>query len=156
MKKEVIGVFHDSVKADHALQQLIDAGFNGDDLSLMVAENSRNRHFEIDTTKTKTAEGVGLGAVLGGLAAGLTALAIPGGLFAAGPIVGAFASGGVGAASGGLIGGLIGLGIAEDEAKLTANNVKEGAILLAATAADSQRASQAKSILKENGADRVH
>lgn len=61
-----------------------------------------------------------------GLLAGIGALAIPGigPILAAGPIVATLTGVAVGAGAGGLVGGLIGLGIPEDEAKSTKDTLK--------------------------------
>jgi hypothetical protein len=154
--KHVTAVFHEREKADRCLEDLVSKGFTNDQLSLLVSSQGRGKHFEVSDNQTKAPEGVGYGAVLGGLAAALTAAVIPGSIFVAGPIAGAFAAGGAGAAAGGLIGGLIGLGISEDEAQLVESEVNDGSIVVAAHSLDSDEADVAKECFKVWGASRVH
>lgn len=155
-ERHVIAVFHDPDKADLAAKKLVDNGFSDSDVSLLVTDEARGKHFEISAKKTKTAEGVGFGAVIGGLVAALAAAAIPGSIFVAGPIAAALASGAAGAAGGGLVGGLVGLGIPEDEVKLVEDELGKGNIVLAAHTRDSNREASAKKLFKEAGAARVH
>src|SRR5919199_73596 len=93
MAKSVVGLFDTSQDAQGAVQELRDAGFGADDISV-VANNARGDYDVNDGTEggSEAAEGAGAGAtggaVLGGLAGllvGLGALAIPG----VGPVVAA-------------------------------------------------------------------
>jgi hypothetical protein len=100
-----------------------------------------------------------VGGVLGAVAAGLVAvgtLAIPGlNLVAAGPVVAALAGLGAGAATGGLAGALVGLGIPEHEAKFYDKELQDGGILLGVYAHNDQ-VKLAKEILETAGAEKVH
>lgn len=124
MSKTVVGLFESAGAARMVVDGLIAAGCRREDIGL-VAKNDR-------TTQA------GIGAALGDLGrvlAGLGALAIPGfgPVIAAGPI----AAGLAGAAGvGGLIGGLVGLGIAEAEAQAYAEGVRRGNTLVIAKIAD--------------------
>lgn len=113
---------------------------------------------------TKASEGAAAGGTAGGivggavgLLAGLGALAIPGvGPFiAAGPILGALAGSGVGGGVGLLLGGLIGLGLPEYEAKKFESHLKAGKILVSVEAKDADTAKRAKEVLKEEGAEDI-
>lgn len=161
--KQVIGVFDSSVKADAALESLALDGISRDHLSLMVNEGGRDYHFAVDDSKSKTAEGVGYGAVLGGLAAGLGAVAagiasvtIPGAIFISGPLAVSLAAGSAGAAAGGLVGGLIGIGIPEDEVRLVERELGDGKILVAAHGLSVDQEKLASDTFKKSGATRVH
>jgi hypothetical protein len=104
-------------------------------VSVLAPDQKSTR--ELATENTKAPEGTTTGATAGGaiggtlgLLAGIGALAIPGlGPFiAAGPIMGARA--GIGrAATGGLIGALVGMGIPEYGAKRYEGRVKDGGIV---------------------------
>jgi hypothetical protein len=161
--RHVIGVFDDRAKAQRALESLVEKNFEPSGLSLMVSEDGRGHHFEVDKNKSKTAEGVGYGAVLGGLvgslgtvAAGVASVTIPGAVLVAGPLGVALASGAAGAAVGGLAGGLIGVGISEDEVSLVESELKDGSIMVAAHSIDAAKASTAKEVFKKAGAVKNH
>lgn len=85
-----------------------------------------------------------------GLLAGIGALAIPGigPILAAGPIVATLTGVAVGAGAGGLVGGLIGLGIPEDEAKEYEGYVESGKILVLVE--DNGRGYQAHDVFRDN------
>ena len=137
MSKTVSAVFENRVAADHAVEGLRAAGFGPADISVLMSEDTQGREFGVEVN-TKAPEGATAGAtaggVLGALAATLVALGIvviPGmGLVAAGPIIAAFAGAGAGGALGGLLGGLVGLGIPEHEAKMMAERLARGGILV--------------------------
>jgi len=159
----VIGVFNDARQADMALQNLTAKGVSPEKLSLLVNESGKDHHFRVDESKSKTAEGVGYGAVLGGLAAGLGVLAagvasvaIPGALFVTGPLGGSLLAGSAGAAVGGLTGGLIGVGIPADEVELVEQEIRDGGILVAAHNLTSAEKTSAIEEFKSGGAVRVH
>ena len=161
--KNVIGVFDSTAKANLALEELGTGMIPQNSLSMLVNDSGRNHHFKIDPNKSKTAEGVGYGAVLGGLAAGLGAVAagiasvtVPGAIFIAGPLAVSLAAGTAGAAVGGLAGGLIGMGIPEDEVKLVEKEIGEGSILVAAHNLTDEQQTYASDIFKNAGAVRVH
>ncbi|HTE06324.1 MAG TPA: hypothetical protein VK824_09025 [Planctomycetota bacterium] len=136
-KKEISALYTEPFDADRAYRGLIAAGFAPADISVLMSETTRGKHFAIEGN-TKAAEGAATGGVIGGavgaIAAGLVAvgaLAVPGvGLLAAGPLIAALAGAGAGAAVGGLSGGLIGLGFPEHEAKLYSERIAKGAILV--------------------------
>jgi len=92
-----------------------------------------------------------------GLLAGIGALAIPGvGPFiAAGPIMAGLAGLGAGAAVGGFIGALVGMGIPEYEAKRYEGRVKQGGVLLSVHCETSAEISKGKELLKQTGAEDI-
>jgi uncharacterized protein YjbJ (UPF0337 family) len=144
--------------ANRAYQELTTKhGYKSDDISVMMSDDTRKKHFG-DVTPgtelsggTKAAEGLGKGAAIGGgigaamaaLFAVGTSIAIPGlGLVVAGPIAAALAGAGAGGATGGLIGALIGAGIPEDRAKEYERGINEGGILIGTRYRDADHARQ--------------
>jgi hypothetical protein len=139
------GMFRDRDSAERAYASLGSRGYTRDDVTLLMSEEARRRHFGEEQPETelgtKAAEGAGVGAVVGGglgaVLGGLAAagvIALPGiGLIALGPIAAALAGGAAGAAGGGLIGGLIGAGIPEDQARQYESGLREGNIVMGVT-----------------------
>jgi len=161
-KSVITGVFKSRYAAETAVSRLKAAGFADNDVSILMSDATRGREFNVET-KSKMAEGVAIGAASGGalgaIAAGLAAvgaLAIPGvGILAAGWIVAALAGAAAAGTAGGLVGGLIGLGIPEHEAKLYADQIKAGSILVGVQTDNSDQADSAREILREASAETV-
>lgn len=161
MSTLVTGLFKSRAVADEAVQDLLEAGYSTDDISVLMSETTSGREFAI-TKSTKAPEamatGATVGGVLGALAAGLVAagiLVIPGvNLVAAGPVLAALAGLGAGAAAGGLTGALVGLGVPEHEAKFYKEEIERGGILVGVYSHD-DRVKEAKRILDEAGAGKV-
>jgi hypothetical protein len=98
----------------------------------------------------------GIGAALGGvggLLLSFAGLAIPGigPILAAGPIIAALGGAGIGAAAGGLIGGLTEHGVPEEHAHHYAEGVRRGDILITVRT-EGDRAERAAAIMDDNGA----
>ncbi len=144
--KTVIGLYDDVSTARQVIDELVSAGFNRNDLSLVANNRTGTDTTMGDTTGDTAAEGAVGGAVtggvlggLGGVLLGLGALAIPGigPVVAAGPIVAGLTGAGIGAAVGGLVGALIGWGVPEEEAGFYAEGVRRGGTLVAVKADES-------------------
>jgi hypothetical protein len=140
-----------------------DAGFTGDDISVLFPDKGTSREFAHEK-QTKAPEGATTGAVTGGVLGGVAGwlvgigtLAIPGlGPFvAAGPIMAALSGATVGAAAGGITGALVGMGIPEYEAKRYEGRVRDGNILISVHTEDRDATSRAKDIMKRAGAEDV-
>lgn len=137
-KRKIVGVFHTEQEVMDTIERLQAQGYRMDEISV-IAKDRNEITTVIEERGTKGPEGVTAGAVtggalggIGGLLLGMGALAIPGiGPFiAAGPIVAGLTGMAVGAGSGSLIGGLIGLGFPEDEAKIYNDYLESGHILV--------------------------
>ncbi|MEO3714222.1 hypothetical protein [Roseateles flavus] len=140
----VTALFPDRESAERAYQQVMDRGYRREDVSVLMSDETRHRHFTTaggQTTElgTKAAEGTGVGASIGGalgaiaaaIAAAGTTLAIPGlGVVIAGPLAAALAGAGLGGTAGGLVGALIGWSIPEERVKAYESGLREGGILL--------------------------
>ena len=139
------GMFRDRESAERAYECLTSRGYTDRDVSLLMSDDTRARHFPRDAaTKTelgtKAAEGAGIGGVtgagLGALLAGLAAagIAVPGlPIIAMGPLAAALAGGGTGGVLGALVGGLVGYGIPEERARLYERGIGEGGIVFGVT-----------------------
>jgi len=136
------GTFRDRESAERAYSSLTSRGYTKDDVSVLMSDEARRRHFAEGTRDTelgsKAAEGAATGAAVGGvtgasagilLAAGTIALAGLG-LVIAGPLAAGLAGLGAGGAAGGLLGALIGAGIPEERAKLYDTDVRNGRIVM--------------------------
>ena len=146
-RKMMTGMFRDRTSAESAYSSLRDRGYTDDEINVMMSDKTRDSWFGDDNPTdselgNKALEGTGagaaiggtLGAIVGGIAAVGTSLAIPGlGLIVAGPIAAALAGAGAGGAIGGLAGALIGWGIPEEHAKTYEKGIAEGGTVIGVT-----------------------
>ena len=173
----VVGLFDSRSEAHSTVQQLVNSGFDREDISLVSQDTDRESNegkthpgisgSDLSVAKDDTSgalKGAGIGAALGGiggLLAGIAGLAIPviGPIVAAGPIAAALTAAlggaGVGAATGGLIGALTDMGVPEDEAKHYQDQVGQGKTLVIVRASDDASANRAAGILESSGAEKV-
>jgi len=161
MERAVVALFDEMSAAQNAVQELVNHGFDRNDISVVASDRSAVRSGDdvvVDTT-VETADGAaagaGIGAVLGGLAGllvGIGALAIPGigPIIAAGPLAAALAGAGLGAATGGVIGALADAGVPEEQARYYEEGVRRGGVLVTVRAAEGMT-SQAMDILNRYG-----
>ena len=163
MAKAVFCIAESEEQATNIVNQLKEAGFSNDDVSVLLPDRAGSRDFAHEH-HTKAPEGAATGAIAGGVMAGVLGwlvgigtLAIPGvgPLIAAGPILAALSGVAAGGAVGGLAGGLVGLGIPEYEAKQYEGKVKNGNILISVHTEDSKERSIAKKIFDGAHADDI-
>lgn len=152
MSKVVLGVFHNRDRAEDAVQDLKNRGFDRD-ISL-IARDEREKD-QGGMEEQDLTEGTFTGGALGGIAgllAGTGALLIPGvgPIIAAGPIAAAL----TGVVGGGIAGGLIDYGIPEERGEYYEEQVRQGGILVSMKASD-DKVDEAASILREHGAEDV-
>ncbi|MBW4650474.1 MAG: hypothetical protein KME06_17565 [Kastovskya adunca ATA6-11-RM4] len=142
--RRAVGIFSHRQDAEQALQELRDAGFNMDRVSVIARNpDSPQQMSGADVGKSPGEQaqgGAGAGAVAGGVTGGVIGLvgsigvlAIPGigpaaaiGTVLADTLIG----GGIGAVGGGLVGALVGWGIPEDRAKYYDERVSQGEYLI--------------------------
>ncbi|PSN20185.1 hypothetical protein C7271_03495 [filamentous cyanobacterium CCP5] len=154
--KRAVGYFTSRPQAEAALGQLKDTGFAMDQVSIVAQKQAGLVDIDADKSPKEQAQGgASLGATSGsvtggaiGLAGSLGILAIPGigplaeaGVLLASSLLG----GGIGAASGGLIGALVGWGIPEDQAAFYNNRLfdhKDYLILVEGSEDDVQAAEE--------------
>jgi hypothetical protein len=136
-------IYYDREPASAAVERLHGLGYGRDDISLMMDDKTREKAFSA-VVNAKGSEGIAAGATIGGvlgaIVAGMTAtgsvvaIAGTGGVatpLVIGPLAAALAGLGAGAAGGGIVGGLIGVGIGEKRAKDYEKGLREGGILVA-------------------------
>ena len=173
----VVGLLDSRSEAHSTVQQLVNSGFDREDISLVSQDTDRESNegkthpgisgSDLSIPKDDSSgalKGAGIGAALGGiggLLAGIAGLAIPviGPIVAAGPIAAALTAAlggaGVGAATGGLIGALTDMGVPEDEAKRYQDQVGRGKTLVIVRAIDDASADRAAEILEASGAEEI-
>jgi hypothetical protein len=158
--RAVFGIYNATAQAEIAVNELLQAGFSSEDVSVLMPDQQSTRSFA-HQKDTKAPEGTTAGVTTGGLIGGalgvlvgLGSLAIPGlgPLIAAGPIVAGLAGLGAGGAVGGLIGALVGMGIPEYEAKRYAGRVRDGGVLLSVHCETAGELLRAKEVLSGTGA----
>lgn len=165
MSHTVAGVFNEPRHAEMALNELKDAGFTPDQVSV-VARDTRETQDMVERSDMAGAEtsGATAGAFLGGITGGIVgwlvgigALAIPGigPVVAAGALATTLGGAAVGAVAGGLIGALVGAGIPEDDARSYETHVREGRILITAQARNAEQAREARDAFDRHGGSDV-
>jgi hypothetical protein len=131
--KTLIGLYKDTSTAQRVIEALLEAGFSGDDLSLLV-KDKRESAAELDVSAT---ESVGFGALVGALV-GIGSALVPG----IGPLVGGGAlavmlTAGIGAAAGAVTGGitanLLDLGLNEEAAAYYDDGLRWGGVVVSLT-----------------------
>ncbi|CAN5407525.1 hypothetical protein BH11ARM2_BH11ARM2_28200 [soil metagenome] len=161
MASTVVGLFDLRDDAQTAVQNLINAGFDRKDISIVAADaKGEFQTTHVDEHGSLAGEGAASGATSGalvggvfGLLVGVGALAFPAiGLVAIGPLAGLLTGAGIGAVSGGIIGALIGLGIPEEHADVYAEGVRRGGTLVSVYAGDGADTNRIETILDDAGA----
>ncbi|MGE5791253.1 MAG: hypothetical protein ACM36B_01085 [Bacteroidota bacterium] len=169
-RRMVTGIFRDRDSAEQAYRSVTDRGYTGDDVNLVMSDETRKRYFAdgaaVQTELgTKAAEGAGVGGAVGGtvgaiagaIAAAGTSIAIPGlGLVIAGPIAAAIAGAGAGGAAGTLVGALVGWGIPEERVKHYESGIKEGGIVMGVRPRSDEDAAYFEETWKRQRGDQIH
>jgi uncharacterized protein (TIGR02271 family) len=157
-REVVVGVFHAQDQAREAIGALKDAGFGGNDISVLLPDKDQTRDVAADTG-TRAGTGAATGAVAGGILGGLGgwlvgigALAIPGvGPFiAAGAFASALGGAALGAGVGAVAGALVGMGVPKEEAEWYEQEVHSGRALVTVRA--DGRYDEAQALLRRYGA----
>lgn len=147
-KRTVSAVLDDHAQATRAVDGLTAAGFSRDAISVVVSDATKEKLFPGEAKAVE--EGTGIGAGIGALAGTFGALAslpVPGGIFAAGPIGAVVTAAATGAAGGGLVGALGGLGVPREVAERYERKVKEGGVAVAVETETVDAAREAESVL---------
>ena len=157
MNRHVIGLFYKPREAAEAVDALVAAGVERGEISMLV-DREQSTRFEL-VEATRLAEGTAAGGALGGvLGLGAAVIAIGatgGGILAVGPLLIALASLGVGASIGGIVGGLIGVGIPEHEARFYEREILDHGAALVGIATLRHADAKIASILLRCGAANI-
>ncbi len=157
----VLAVYDTYDTANHAIDDLVAAGFNRSNVSL-AANDVRGEYTHLADQDVKGSEGAGFGAAVGGVTgavASLAAIVIPGigPIIAAGPLVallggatGAVVGAAAGAVTGGLAASLIHMGVPAEEAGYYAESVRRGGALVTVTTNTDDESERATSILRSH------
>ena len=136
-KNTIVGIFHDRGRAQEAVRALKQAGFLDDQIGLLAPGSDENAPSLDTATNSKAAEGTIIGAATGAgvgalWAIGIAAQVLPviGPVVAGGILMSVLASAGGAAAAGTVVGGLVGLGIPQDEADDYEREVHSGSTLV--------------------------
>lgn len=160
MSQAVFGIADSEDRAERIVNDLRDAGFTHDSLSILFPDRSGTHEFRHEA-HTKAPEGAsagaGTGALLGGALgwlSGVGAIAVPGlGAFiAAGPILAALSGAAAGATVGGISGALVGYAVPEFEAKQYEDRLRDGNLLISVHTESVVQQAHAREILSKNGA----
>jgi hypothetical protein len=150
----VMGVFDRREDAEATVRELERLGYPSEDISLVMQQPGSPAEIGTGATEANKGMATGLtaGAIIGGLA-GLAALAIPGvgAILAAGPLAAALGAMG-GAALGGLVGAFTGLGVPKEEAIEFDEAVRAGGVVVAVKASDRDAEGRACDAMERRGA----
>jgi len=163
MAKAVICIAKSEGQPARIVNQLKEAGFSSDDVSLLLPDREGPRDFAHEH-HSKAPEGATTGVVAGGVIAGVLGwlagigtITIPGvgALVAAGPVMAALSGAAAGGTIGGIAGALVGYGFPEYEAKQYEGKVKHGNILISVHTEDSRERSTATEIFDDANAEDI-
>jgi len=152
-----VGVFRTRDQAQRAIADLRTLGFTDDKIGI-VAKHEGNGDFGIDNdpTHSRWEEGTAIGAATGAAAGVGLGLAVVAGLMtpvgpliAGGALMGLLASAGAGATVGTIFGGLIGLGVSEEDASFYDSEIKSGRYLVTVEAG--HRTEEVESVFERSG-----
>lgn len=162
--RTVAGVFGGYAEARGAVSALRQAGYSDDRIGVIGPDRAhpagKGAHsgLESDPTGTRWEEGAGVGAAAGGAAGLGLGLAVAAGLIsplgpavAGGALVALLASAGAGATVGTVVGGLVGLGIPEDEAGYYAGEVDAGRVVVTVREGDATGGTAADVLRRAGG-----
>ena len=157
-RRTVVGVFDGPNHAEMALNDLKNAGFTPEQVSVVAKDNRETR--DMVEKSGMGAEGATAGAFLGGITGGVLgwlvgigALMIPGvgPVVAAGALATTLGGAAIGAVAGGIVGALVDSGVPEEDARGYEEHVRKGSILLTVHANSDEQARQGHRIFERHG-----
>jgi hypothetical protein len=155
-KDALVAVFDDRLEAEKAVRDLEAVGFKESDVGYAIRGSDVGRGGMItDTVGAKDARGAVAGAITGALGGGILAAAVTAALPGVGPIISAgmlamfFGYAGAGAAVGGILGAMMGLGYSEEEARYYEQKFNEGKAIVSVK--PGPRWQEAAEILRRHG-----
>jgi hypothetical protein len=162
MAELITGTYTDAKKAAQAVEGLIEAQFDAEEISVVVTDTVGVHEVPVEYD-TRVAEGAaiggGLGGALGAIGATLVAtgiLAAPGlRVLVAGPLLAALRGAVAGLGVGGAFGALAGLGHWKERLDLHAEDIVRGGSVLVGVHAEGARLEQVRELFKKTGATSV-
>jgi hypothetical protein len=161
MAKVVIGIFDDYAAAGNAIDGVKEAGFAGEDISIVGRDmddmRSVTSHVVESHGMDKTVGGMIVGGAVGGLLVGLATAIIPGvgGFLVAGPIMAAISGAAAGTYVGFLAGVLAHFDVPQYQAKVYETHLTAGKVLVAVHTDDPAKRLSAEQIMDRFGAIEV-
>lgn len=158
------GAFVTTTEARRAVELLLEAGLREDQIGIISPDRQEGSRsgpsgWPNDPTHSRWEEGAGAGAAVGGAAGLGLGLAVAAGVLspigpvvAGGALVGLLASAGTGATVGTVLGGLIGLNVAEDDARWYEVQLAVGRTLVLVHRADA-RLGEIRAIFQRAGVE---
>jgi len=155
-RNTLVAIFDDRLEAERAVSDLEAAGFPTSDVGFAIRGSEVSQGGMItDAVGAKEGRGAMAGALTGALGGGILAAAITALLPGVGPVLSAgmlamfFGYAGAGAAVGGILGAMTGLGYSEEEARYYERMFNEGKAIVAVK--PGPRAGDAGEILRRHG-----
>lgn len=154
----VCALFKSPAEAQIAINALAPMQLDKEDISLIVSEEAYQKEELVETVlgeylHQEAVHAGKVGGIAGAIVAGLTAVAamVSGGagLLAAGPIIAILAT------AGGMVGGLLGAGFTEEEAKVIDEGIRQGDVLVVVHAENRELSHRAEDIFKAQHALKV-
>ncbi len=155
----VLGLFRTPEEARRAMKDLEHAPISPEDISFVASQAAYEQEEMVQLIagdrvhiEAKRAGKIGgiCGAVVGGLT-GIAAMATAGAsLLATGPLIAVLTG------AGGVLGGLLGTGFGEEQAKEVDEGLAKGDVLVMVHAPNKNSAQQVKEVFTRRGADRIH
>lgn len=154
----VSALFKTPAEAQAAINALAPMSLDKDDVSLILSEEAYQKEDLVETVMgeylhQEAVHAGKTGGLAGAIIAGLTAVAamLSGGasLLATGPLIGFIA------AAGGMIGGLLGAGFTEEEAKVIDEGIRQGNVLVLVHAPNRELGHRAEEIFRTQHAEKI-
>ena len=161
MSTLVTGLFSTRVGAEHAMDELIKAGFPRDNVSMLATEETPAQELVVQKG-SRSIQVATIGAMIGGAVGALTAGVAAAGsmtvpdlpVLAAGPIIVALTGFAAGAAAGALTGAVVGQGMPGQEARFESGELEDDGIIAGVFVQD-DRTLLARAVLDTCGAEKI-
>ena len=170
--QNITGIFPDKKKADDALNELINKGYDKSDVSIVLKHDDGEIRIgkKGGFARRDITSGVLSGGIVGGITGvilGVGSFAVPGigALIFAGPIAAALGLTGAaaltisgatsGVLAGGLVGGLVELGLSTPDARYYEQQLKNGGVLLSVPAEDRKSLNEVIDLMQNHGVENL-
>jgi hypothetical protein len=147
-----VGVFHDSERARHAIDELKSAGYSENEMGFLARVKATGSE---DDAMSSAATGAVEGGMIGGVLGAAAVLLVPGigPAIAGGILLATFGAAGIGALAGSIIGPMISVGVPEEEAHHYQRELGKGCTIVTVKATSGY--DDAIAIMRRNGAKDV-